>query len=477
MKSLPKNKTKLVCTIGPASDSSEMLEKMIEAGLNVARLNFSHGDFSSHAEVIQKIRAASIKTGRQVAILADLPGPKMRIGDLAEEFVMLERDARFTLTAADIIGTVERVSMTMKTLPGVVKKGNTLFLNDGLIELRVEEVDGEDIHCTVIVGGQLRSRKGLNIPGINLGTSAFTARDRECMQFALENGVDAVGQSFVNSAQDVKDVRAAAKEMGFNPFIVAKIERSSVWENIDAILEVSDGIMVARGDLGVEIPIEEIAVAQKSLTARANFYGKPVITATQMLESMTGNRRPTRAESTDVANAILDGTDCVMLSEESAMGDYPLESVQMLAKIAAATEPHRLNRHFEFVLKPQVKDYIPNTVDLIAVSIENIFAHVDSPAGVLVPTSSGYMARSLTRFRLPVWIIAISTSLKTCSNLMFSYGVYPIHEESTPKDWVASAKSYIKAHGFKGNCFIKAEGPSPDHPDSTHKMEIIELKE
>ena len=477
MKSLPKNKTKLVCTIGPASDSPEMLEKMIKAGMNVARLNFSHGDFTSHGEVIQRIRAASKKTGKRVAILADLPGPKMRIGDLAEDFVTLERDARFTLTADDIIGTVERVSMTMKELPGVVNKGDTLFINDGLIELRVEEVEGEDIHCTVVVGGKLRPRKGLNIPGIDLGTSAFTARDRECMQFALENGVDAVGQSFVNTAQDVEDVRAAAREMGFDPFIIAKIERANVWENLDKILEVTDGVMVARGDLGVEIPIEEIAVAQKNITARANLFGKPVITATQMLESMTGNRRPTRAESTDVANAILDGTDCVMLSEESAMGDYPLKAVQMLAKIAAAIEPYRLvHRHFEFVLKPQATDYKPSTVDLIASSIENIFANIDSPAGVLAPTSSGYMARSLTRYRLPVWIFAISTSLKTCRDLMFSYGVYPILEENGSEDWVARAKRYVKTHELKGSCLIKAEGPSPAHPDMNHKMEIIELQ-
>lgn len=475
METLPKNKTKLVCTIGPASDSPEMIEKMIEAGMNVARLNFSHGDFNGHGKVIRRIRAASEKTGKRVAILADLPGPKMRIGDLKEEFFMLERNARFTLTADDIIGTVDRVSMTMKGLPNVVKSGDTLFLNDGLIELKVDDVKGADIHCIVIVGGQLRSRKGLNIPGIDLGVSAFTPRDRECMQFALENGVDAVGQSFVNTAQDVVDVRTAAKEMGFDPFIIAKIERASVQDNIDEILEVTDGVMVARGDLGVEIPIEKIAVAQKIITARANLYGKPVITATQMLQSMTKNRRPTRAEATDVANAILDGTDCVMLSEESAMGDYPVEAVKMLAKIAAATEPHRMNRHFEFVLKPQASNYKPDTVDVIAYSIETIIASVDSPVGILAPTSSGHMARSLTRFRLPVWIIAISTSIKTCQDLMFSYGVDPMFEESRPKDWSAWAKSYVKTHEYSKTCFIKAEGPSPNYPDINYKMEIIQL--
>ncbi len=475
MTTLPANKTKLVCTIGPASDSPEMIEKMIEAGMNVARLNFSHGDFEGHGEVIRKIRAASKKAGRRVAIMADLPGPKMRIGNLEEDPITLKAGAPFTLTAEETLGSRTRVSMTMKQLPGVVKSGDTLFLNDGLIELRVEEVKGLDIHCTVVVGGQLRSKKGLNIPGIDLGVSAFTERDRECMQFALENGVDAVGQSFVNNARDIEDVRAAAAEMGFAPFIVAKIERASVMENIDEILAVTDGIMVARGDLGVEIPIEQIAVAQKFITARANFFGRPVITATQMLESMTGNRRPTRAEATDVANAILDGTDGVMLSEESAMGEYPLESVEMLAKIAAATEPHRRQRHIESTLKPQADNFVPNAVDLIGVSIENIIATVESPAAILTPTASGYTARSLTRFRLPVWILAVSGSEKTCRELMFSYGVQPILDAEHPTDWTGHARRYVERYDLAGSCMIQTEGPSPGHPTANHKMEIIHL--
>jgi len=475
MKKLPGNKTKLVCTIGPVSDSYEMIEKMIRAGMNVARLNFSHGDFASHGEVIKKIRAAAEKTGKRVAIMADLPGLKMRIGNLKEDPITLEKNTRFTLTSEETLGNRERVSMTMKQLPGVVKKNDTLFLNDGLIQLRVEEVDGTEIHCTVIVGGRLRSRKGLNIPGIDLGMSAFTERDRECMQYALENGVDAVGQSFVNNAQDIIDVRVAADEMGFNPFIVAKIERASVMDNIDEILAVTDGIMVARGDLGVEIPIEKIAVTQKFITARANFFGRPVITATQMLESMTSNRRPTRAEATDVANAILDGTDCVMLSEESAMGDYPLESVEMLAKIAAATEPHRRQRHLDSTLKQQATDFIPNAVDLIALSIENILETIESPAAVLTPTASGYTARSLTRFRLPVWILAVSGVKKTCRELAFSYGVHPILEGDHPTDWTTYARTYATDYGLEGGCIIQTEGPSPSHPATNHKMEIINL--
>ncbi len=476
MKTLPNNKTKLVCTIGPASDSQEMIEQMLHAGMNIARLNFSHGDFKSHREVISKIRAASECTGKRVAIMADLPGPKMRIGSFAEEPVVLEKETRFTLTTEPITGNSERVAITMMELPAVVKPGNTLYLNDGLIQLRVEEATATDIHCTVVMGGELRSRKGLNIPGIDLGTSAFTPRDRECMQFALEHGVDAVSQSFVATAQDVADVRKAASEMGFDPFIIAKIERSSVQERIDEILAVSDGIMVARGDLGVEVPIEEIAVIQKFITARANLFGKPVITATQMLESMTRNRRPTRAESTDVANAILDGTDCVMLSEESAMGDYPLASVEMLAKIATATEPTRHLRHAETTLRPQLTgNFEQNTMDLIALSIEQLLEKIESPAAVLSPTASGYTARSITRFRLPVWILAITPTHKTCQELLFSYGVWPIHEQDHPKDWSDYACYWIETFRLPGKCVLQTEGPSPDHPTANHKIEIISL--
>ncbi len=472
---LPGNKTKLVCTIGPASDAPEMIEQMIEAGMNVARLNFSHGDFTHHGEVIARIRAAAEKTGQRVAIMADLPGPKMRIGRLAEEPVMLRRGERFTLTARPGVGDGSRVSISMPGLPGLVHRGETLFLNDGLIELRVEEVAGDDIHCTVVVGGELRSRKGLNIPGIDLGTSAFTEHDRECMRFALEHGVDAVSQSFVNRAADIEDVRQAAAELGFDPFIIAKIERASVREHLEEILVAADGIMIARGDLGVELPIEQIAVVQKEITALANLHARPVITATQMLESMTRSRRPTRAEATDVANAILDGTDCVMLSEESAMGRYPLEAVRMLARIAAATEPFRKRHRHEHALREHMAGYVPDEMDVIAWSVENIIARNDRVAAGLTPTASGYSARSLTRFRLPVWIIAVSPSEKTCQELQFSYGVFALLEKEHPGDWTAYARRYAAALGLEGTCIIQTEGPSPDHPSANYRMEIIKL--
>jgi pyruvate kinase len=276
---LPAQKTKLVATIGPASDTPEMLRRLIRAGLNVARLNFSHGEFSYHAEVIRGIRDAATECGRRVAIMADLPGPKMRIGKINPEPIQLSPANHFTLTTEDIVGDVRRVSVTFAELPRVVKPHNRLYLNDGLVQLVVDRVSDTDVECTVAVGGELRSRKGLNLPGINLGISAFTEHDRACLKFALDQGVDAVSQSFIESAADVNAVRNAAEELGHHPFIIAKIERADALEHYDEILAATDGIMVARGDLGVEVPIESIAALQKQLIAKANLAGKPVITA------------------------------------------------------------------------------------------------------------------------------------------------------------------------------------------------------
>ena len=473
---IPPNKTKIICTIGPASDSPAMLEKMIKAGMNIARLNFSHGDFSTHGKIIRRIRAAAEKIDQRVAIMADLPGPKIRIGDLIKEPVEVKIGARFTLTTEEIIGNWEEVSVTFKKLPQVVTQGDILFLNDGLIQLRVEEVQGNKVHCIVSVGGMLRSKKGLNLPGIDLGVSAFTEHDRACMQYALDHGVDAISQSFVNDAADIEAVRKAATEMGYAPFIIAKIERSSIYHKIDEILEASDGVMVARGDLGVEIPIEEIAMIQKKITLRGNLFGKPVITATQMLESMTNNRRPTRAEATDVANAILDGTDGVMLSEESAMGNYPLEATKMLVRIAVATEPHRTSLNYTRVPDKPAYNHIKE-VDYIATSVKSIVCQTDDVAAILSPTDSGLTARRLSRFRLPTWILAVSSNKKTCKELIFSYGVFPIYDINHPTDWTDYARDYSVKYDLKGSCIIQTEGPSPENPNRNHKMEIIDLRE
>ncbi len=472
---LPVNKTKIVCTIGPASESQDVMEEMIRAGMNVARLNFSHGDLESHRMMIEKLRTVAQAVGRRLAIMADLPGPKIRIGPLGQEPVELIKNEPFTLTTEEIIGDQGRASVTFSRLPQAVKPGDTLYLNDGLIQLEVENIAGNDVNCKVMVGGKLRSKKGLNLPGIDLGITAFTDRDHECLKFAMAHGVDAISQSFVETAADIAAVRDAAAALGHHPFIIAKIERSRALDHMDGILKAADGIMIARGDLGVEIPIERIAVVQKQLMHKANLLGKPVITATQMLESMTNNPRPTRAESTDVANAILDGTDCVMLSGESALGKYPVEAVMMLAKIAAAIEPHRPSRDVRESLREFAQAGDVSLKDFIAISVEAALERV-SPAVVIVPTRSGVSARSMARFRIPVWITAVSSLDRTCQGLQFSYGVFPVHEPDHPEDWNAFARDWLRSHGLEGELVILTEGPSSKHPEANNRMEIIDLR-
>ncbi|OPY16910.1 MAG: Pyruvate kinase [Syntrophus sp. PtaB.Bin075] len=467
-------KTKIVCTIGPASENPDVMKQMIEAGMNVARLNFSHGDFASHGKVIGNLRAVSALLGRRIAILADLSGPKMRIGTFASEPIQLDTGDLFTLTTEDIVGDRNRVSVSFDRLPKSVRPGDMLFLNDGYIQLKVNEARGNDVLCSVMVGGELRSRKGLNLPGIDLGISAFTERDRECLQFALENGVDAVSQSFVEGPEDVEAVRRAAADMGYTPFVIAKIERSGALDRIEEIIAAADGIMIARGDLGVEVPIEQIAMVQKRVMLLANMCAKPVITATQMLESMTENRRPTRAEATDVANAILDGTDCVMLSGESAMGRYPVEAVGMLAKIALSAEAHRsmiaVKEMFKGIdLRGKIR-----LEHLIAIGVEACFEFV-TPAAVFVPTRSGATARSMARFRFPVWTVAVSSEESTCQELLFSSGVYPVRELPMPENWNDYVKRQVADLGLEGKIAILTRGPSREHSETNHGVEILDL--
>lgn len=471
---LPPNKTKIVCTIGPASRSRDVMERLLLAGMNIARLNFSHGDFSGHKEVIQNLRAAAGATGRRLAIMADLPGPKMRIGQFGSEPVELVSGDRFTLTTDDVVGDVQRVSVTFKRLPQVVKPGDTLYLNDGLIQVDVEQVQGSDVRCRVVVGGELRSRKGLNLPGIDLGLSAFTEHDHNCMKFALENGVDAVSQSFVENAADIHAVRDAAAALGYQPFVIAKIERSRALNHLDDIIMAADAVMIARGDLGVELPIEQIPLVQKQIMRKANMRAKPVITATQMLESMITNRRPTRAEATDVANAILDGTDAVMLSGESAMGSYPVDSAAMLAGIAAVIEPHRtIMSARELFRGIDLKGRVP-PAKLIDLGVETVLQYAD-PAAVFVPTHGGDTARSIARFRLPIWIVAVSSQEATCQQLQFSSGVHPVFEPVHPERWNTYVADWFKINGMAGRLAVVTEGPSSKDPGANNRLEIVDL--
>jgi pyruvate kinase len=470
---LPANKTKIIATIGPASDNVETLVQLIKAGMNIARLNFSHGTFSLHRQTIVRIREAARICGCRITIMADLPGPKMRIGTIANEPVLLSSGNIFTLTTEEITGDDRRVSVTYQDLPQAVKAGDILYLDDGLIQLSVDSVQGQEVRCVVKVGGRLRSRKGLNLPGIDLGISAFTAHDRKCLKFALRHGVDAVSQSFVASEADLRDVRETARSLGYFPFIIAKIERSAALDHLDTILLAADGLMIARGDLGVEIPIEEIAITQKKIMAHAQRAGKPVITATQMLESMITNRRPTRAEATDVANAILDGTDCIMLSAESAMGAYPVEAVAMLASIGTSIENFRP----DCPLKRQLvldSDWKKAATGLIALAVDATIERIE-PAFLIIPTQSGASARNIARFRHKVWTFAISSSARTCQELLFSYGVHPLAADPMPEEWNRYAEELQQRFELPGEFSILTEGPSPRHPDTNHRMELLSL--
>ncbi len=331
-------KTKLVCTIGPACRSDAMLEKLLVAGMNVARINFAHGTIEKNGEDIHRVRKASLKTKRPCQILADLPGPKIRVGQLRHEPVNLVHGKTVWLTTRKISGNVAHIPIEYPQLTQSVKKGSVIYLNDGFMQLLVLSVKGTEVECKVLVGGELFTHKGLNLPSAKLFVDPVTPHDLEILEYGMKEGVDFFGVSFVQRAADLLKVRAFASKRGKIVKIIAKIERSEAIRNIDSILKVTDGIMVARGDLGVEVPIETMPILQKRLIAKANWAGVPVITATQMLESMTHNIRPTRAEVTDVANAILDGTDGVMLSGETAIGEDPVNTVEMMGKIAVSVE-------------------------------------------------------------------------------------------------------------------------------------------
>ena len=467
-------KTRIVATIGPASESPEMLARLIRAGMNVARLNFSHGDFSAHAARIAHIRQAEREAGSPVAIMADLPGPKMRIGAIDPEPIELRAGDAFCLTIDEVAGNAERVSVSFGRLPEVVKPGDRLFLNDGLVQLKVERADARHVYCTVTAGGELRSRKGLNLPGIDLGISAFTDHDRACLEFALAQGVDAVSQSFVETAADIDAVRHAAAASGRHPFIIAKIERAGALAHLDEILRAADGIMVARGDLGVEVPLEDIALTQKQIIAKANLAGKPVITATQMLESMVSSRLPTRAEATDVANAVLDGTDALMLSAESAMGRYPEDAVATLARIAAAVEVRRPATRLE-ELRRQCFDQRPGSAaEAVATVVEHALETVPCVAA-FVPTRTGTTARMIARFKPSVWIVAYTKDAAVRQGLLFSYGVLPIHLAEDPSDWRGVAREWTRAEGLDGGVGMLVAGPSSKFPDANHRIEFMRI--
>ncbi len=417
-------KTKIVCTLGPASESLEIIEELIRSGMDVARLNFSHGSLQGHGAKIESLRKISRRLGRNVAILQDLAGPKIRIGSFKEGYAVLKPQGSFTLTIRDVAGDEHQVSVNYRNLPLEVKRGDTILISDGALELEVTDTTSTDIKCRVMVGGPIASRKGINLPSGTLSIPSLTENDRQNLIFGINKGIDFVALSYVRMAEDVKGVREIMKSKGAKIPIIAKIETRQALDNIDALLEEVDGIMVARGDLGVETPLERVPLVQKMLIRKANALGKPVITATQMLGSMVNNPRPTRAEVTDIANAIFDGTDALMLSEETAVGNYPVESVRTMANIATASEEGFPYELFE----KKGHDRKGSTPDAISYGACLLAREVDAKA-IVTPTESGMTARLVSRYRPAHPIIALSPNEGTIKQLSLSWGVVSIKVE------------------------------------------------
>ena len=416
-------KTKIICTMGPSTEKGDTLKKLIEAGMNVARMNFSHGDFDEHGGRLKSLRKYSKELGLPVAALLDTKGPEIRLGDFEAGRVELKEGQEFTLTARDILGTEKEVSITYKQLPKDVKPGSSILLDDGLIGLEVKEVSGDDIVCTVMNGGPVSNHKGVNVPGTDLSMDYLSEKDKADLIWGAENDVDFIAASFVREAADVIAIRDLLKAHGGEKIqIIAKIENEQGVRNIDGILEAADGIMVARGDMGVEIPCEEVPVVQKNLIKKANQAGKIVVTATQMLDSMIKNPRPTRAEAPDVANAIYDGTVAIMLSGETAAGAYPVEALKTMVKIAERTEKdiNYRRRFFENDRKanPDVTDAICHATCTTALDLK--------AKAIISVTKSGRSAKMVSRYKPDCDIVACAMDEKVCRQLNLAWGVTPL---------------------------------------------------
>ncbi len=417
-------RAKIVGTLGPASSSEPVFRQLVRAGLDVARLNFSHGSREQQSDLICMVRRVSQEECKPICILADLQGPKIRTGTLqGGEPVLLTAGERLTITPREIVGNASLVSTTFQTLAENLVAGSRILLSDGLIELRVVEIQGDDVVCTIVNGGMLGEKKGINLPGIAVNVPSLTEKDEEDLEFALSAGVDVIAVSFVRTADDVRHVKTRVTALGSDAWVIAKLEKPQGVEHLDSILEVADGIMVARGDLGVEVPPEKVPAIQKHIIRRATEFRKPVITATQMLESMIENPRPTRAEASDVANAIYDGTDAVMLSAETATGKYPVEAIAMMAKIIAETE-HQIR------MEPQPVRQKPRKLRLsVAETICECMAHAAEDldlTAIAIFTESGVTARLLSKYRPEPPIYALSSIEHVIQRATLLWGTYPI---------------------------------------------------
>lgn len=468
-------KTKIVCTIGPASEDKEMLKKLVKAGMNVMRLNFSHGDFEEHGKKMQTMREVNAELGTNVAILLDTKGPEIRTGDFVDGSTEFKKGQVCVICTEDIIGTSDRFTITYKELYKDVKPGSFILVNDGHVELLVDHVEGSDIVCVCANDGVVKNKRGINVPGIELGFEFISDKDRADIEFGCQQDVNFIAASFVRRPQDVLDVKKILVENGKPGIqVIAKIENSEGVEKIDEIIKVADGIMVARGDLGVEVPAEDVPLIQKSIIKKCKAAGKVVITATQMLESMQENPRPTRAEVSDVANAIYDGTDAIMLSGESAQGKYPEEAVRVMKKIAIKTEA---SLDYNSIFKKAIKTAAQDTSEAICVSVAEI-ANKFNVKAIIAFTESGFTARKMSRYRPVCPIIAATPRGETMRKLSLHWGVTTTkckHMDTT-EGLLNLAEIIAKEHGVESGEQILVTGGTPGVQGQTNYLQLITVK-
>ncbi|WP_329136748.1 pyruvate kinase [Streptomyces sp. NBC_01476] len=468
-------RAKIVCTLGPAVDSYDQLKTLVEAGMNVARLNFSHGSHAEHQDRYQRVRKVAEETGKAVGILADLQGPKIRLGKFADGPVELVAGDEFTITTEEVAGDRTLCGTTYKGLPGDVSQGDPILINDGNVALRVIEVEGARVRTLVVEGGVISDHKGINLPGASVNVPALSDKDIDDLRFALHMGVDMVALSFVRDAKDVRDVHRVMDEEGIRLPVIAKVEKPQAVQNMEDVVMAFDAVMVARGDLAVEYPLEQVPIVQKRLVEMCRRNAKPVIVATQMMESMITNSRPTRAEASDVANAILDGADAVMLSAESSVGKYPIETVKTMSRIVEAAEEELLCRG----LQPLAPGKKPRTQGgAVARAAAELGDFLDAKSLVAF-TKSGDTARRLARYRVPEPVLAFTTDPATRNQLALTWGVEAFvveHVNTTDAMVELVDREMLKLSEYaKGDTVIITAGSPPGEPGTTNLVRVHHL--
>ncbi len=470
-------RTKIVCTIGPATQERDQLEALIDAGMDVARLNFSHGEPEWHRSTVALIRAISAERKHPIGIMLDIPGPKLRIGDIPDGPIFLVSGSVVRLVPGDAPGNAGEISVNYAALPDELEPADRIFLGDGDVELEVESTDSKTVHCRVISGGPVSSHKGMNFPTRTLSLPSITLADRDAIALGVEVKVDFLALSFVRSGADVELARGVILEHGGNLPVIAKIEKHEAMQNLQGIIEQSDGLLVARGDLAVEIPLEEVPRAQKYIIRSANVAGKPVITATQMLQSMLTATRPTRAEATDVANALYDGTDAVMLSEETAVGSNPVGAVNIMRRICLATERDMESHEIERKLPSERRGSVPDVVAAAAALVARLL----EAAAILVPTRTGSTAIKMAEFRPRQPILAISTHPATVGKLTLTWGVTPLlgSEVPTHEAMLAEAEATAREEGLlqEGDLVVITAGFPVGGPGTTNTLTVKAIGE